>query len=109
MFTDAEIQLVRERGLKYQGTAKINLNQIVLHLSASREFDPKTVGRLREIFVRTGCERLDIRNYVSAVVLKQHLESCNESGIAAKPFQPLGLEVSFPPYIFAVPLHSLSC
>jgi hypothetical protein len=34
---------------------------------------------------------------------------CNESGIAAKPFQPLGSEISFPPYIFAVPLHSLSC
>jgi hypothetical protein len=75
MFTDAEIQLAKERSLKYQGTAKINLNQIVLHPSASREFDPKTVERLREIFVRTGCERLDIRNHVSAVVSRQHLET----------------------------------
>jgi hypothetical protein len=26
---------------------------------------------------------------------------CNESGIVAKPFQPLGSDVSFPPYILS--------
>jgi hypothetical protein len=74
MFTDAKLQLTTERSSKYQETAKINLNQIVFHPSLSRDFDLKNVERLCEIFGKNGCQRLDIRNHVTAVVSKRHLE-----------------------------------
>jgi hypothetical protein len=46
MFTDAELRLAKERRLKYQGTAKINLNQI----SLPSEYDQKNVKRLYNVF-----------------------------------------------------------
>jgi hypothetical protein len=64
MFTDAEIQLVRERGLKYQGTAKINLNQIVLHLSASRELTQKLWDDCAKFL-----SGLAVNDWISAIML----------------------------------------
>jgi hypothetical protein len=75
MFADAEIQLVKERTLKFQGTAKINLNQIVPHLLVSREIDQKNVERLCKIFSKSGCERLSIHHYITTIISKQHLET----------------------------------
>lgn len=73
MYTDAELELTRERDLKYQGTAKINLDRIIPHPSISREFDSKNVERLCEIFGRDGCRRFDLRNHITAVVSRHHL------------------------------------
>ncbi|KAF7136920.1 hypothetical protein CNMCM5793_006582 [Aspergillus hiratsukae] len=74
LLTDTELQLTRERSLKYKGTAKVYINQIVAHPSISRGLDPKNVDRLCEIFSRDRCRRLDVRNHVTAVVSRQHLE-----------------------------------
>ncbi|KAB8069052.1 hypothetical protein BDV29DRAFT_195186 [Aspergillus leporis] len=74
MYTDAELQLARERTLKYQGTAKINLNQIVPHPSIARKLDPKNVHRLCEIFRKDHCRPLDLHNHVTAVVSRHHLD-----------------------------------
>ncbi|KAF7133642.1 hypothetical protein CNMCM5793_004950 [Aspergillus hiratsukae] len=46
MLTDTERQLATERQLKYQGTAKIDLNEISLHPSVDRKVDQKNVERL---------------------------------------------------------------
>lgn len=73
MLTPTEFQLAQERSLKYLGTAKVYINQIVPHPSISRELDPQNVERLSEVFSRDGCRRLDIRNHVTAVVSRQHL------------------------------------
>ncbi|GFF96384.1 hypothetical protein IFM53868_08512 [Aspergillus udagawae] len=72
--TGTELQLTRERSLKYKGTAKVYINQIVTHPSISRGLDPKNVDRLCKIFGRDRCRRLDVRNHVTAVVSRQHLE-----------------------------------
>lgn len=56
MLTDAERQLTTERQLKFQGTAKIELDQISLQPLMSREIDQKNVERLREIFAKDGCQ-----------------------------------------------------
>lgn len=74
ILTDAEVQLTRERSLKYQGTAKIYINQIVPHPSISRELDPKNVVRLCDVFSRDRCRRLDIRNHVTGIVSRRHLD-----------------------------------
>ncbi|KMU73837.1 hypothetical protein CISG_10224 [Coccidioides immitis RMSCC 3703] len=46
MFTDTEIQLSKECNLKYQKTAKIDLNQIFFHPSKCHQLDQKNVERL---------------------------------------------------------------
>lgn len=79
MYADAELELTRERRLKYQGTAKINLDRIIPHPSISREFDSKNVKRLCEVFNRDGCRRLDLRNHITAVVSRQHLNEALHS------------------------------
>ncbi|KAI2835487.1 hypothetical protein CBS11350_10013 [Aspergillus niger] len=73
--TGTELQLTRERSLKYKGTAKVYINQIVAHPSISRGLDPANVDRLCKIFNRDRCRRLDVRNHVTAVVSRQHLET----------------------------------
>jgi hypothetical protein len=71
MFTDAELQLAQERRLKYQGTAKIDLDQI----SLPSTYDEGNVKRLCDIFGKCKCDRLDIRNHVTATVSEQHLQN----------------------------------
>ena len=74
MFTDAELQLMTERCLKYQGTAKIELNRISCHPSAARQLDLKNVERLCEVLRKDGCHRLDVQNHITAVVTRRHLK-----------------------------------
>lgn len=82
MLTDAERQLTTERQLKFQGTAKIELDQISLQPLMSREIDQKNVERLRDIFVKDGCQRQDIRNHVTAIVSRRHLRrACHATGL----------------------------
>ncbi len=82
LLTDTERQLTAERLFKYQGTAKIDLNQISLQPLMSREIDQKNVDRLHNIFAKDGCQRFDIRNHVTAVVSRRHLErACRGAGL----------------------------
>ncbi|KAH2485028.1 hypothetical protein KXW70_006920, partial [Aspergillus fumigatus] len=82
MLTDTERQLATERQLKYQGTAKINLTEISLHPSVDRTIDQKNVERLCHIFLKDGCQRLDIRNHVTAIVSRRHLtRACHDAGL----------------------------
>ncbi|ODM24144.1 hypothetical protein SI65_01734 [Aspergillus cristatus] len=82
MFTNAEWQLTTERKLKYQGTAKIDLDQISFHAFANTKVDQKNVERLCEIFRKDTCRRLDIRNHVTAMISRRHLKrACQAGGI----------------------------
>jgi hypothetical protein len=60
--SNTESQLTAERKQKFQGTAKVNLDQIVPHPSISPELDMKNVDRLCGIF-KDLCRREDIRNH----------------------------------------------
>jgi hypothetical protein len=74
LLTDSERHLTTERQLKYQGTAKIELDQISsFQPLISREIDWNNVERLRQIFAKDGCQRVDIRNHVTATVSRQQL------------------------------------
>jgi hypothetical protein len=73
-FTDAELELVTERCHKYQGTARINLDQICFQPNISRTLDRKNVDRLYEIFKKEGCRRFDVQNHVTATVSRQDLQ-----------------------------------
>ncbi|KAL2848991.1 hypothetical protein BJX68DRAFT_276174 [Aspergillus pseudodeflectus] len=85
LLTETERRLTTERLLKYQGTAKIDLDQIYLQPLTSREIDQKNVDRLRDIFAKDGCQRLDIRNHVTAIVSRRHLgRACQAAGLTAE-------------------------
>ncbi|KAL4801661.1 hypothetical protein BDV18DRAFT_164709 [Aspergillus unguis] len=73
LFTDEEVRLATERRLKYQGTAKVSLNQIQFEPSLPRDLDAKNLTRLREVFRKNRCRRLEVDNHVPAIVSRQHL------------------------------------
>lgn len=84
LFTDAEHQLTAERALKYQGTAKIDLNEITFSSSFTQECDPRNIARLCEVFRKDGCRRLDPRNHVTGVVDKQSLKRARQAASVTK-------------------------
>lgn len=71
MFSSTELRLARERRLKFQGTAKINISQI----SLPSEYKPDNVERLRRIFDSEDCDRLSLPNHVVATISREHLMS----------------------------------
>ncbi|BDD59040.1 hypothetical protein MAP00_004277 [Monascus purpureus] len=73
LFTEEELRLATERRLKYLGTAKVPINQIQFDPPLPRDLDPKNLNRLREIFRKNRCRRLDIDNHVPAIVSQQDL------------------------------------
>ncbi|KAL4744558.1 hypothetical protein BDW72DRAFT_208921 [Aspergillus terricola var. indicus] len=80
-FTDTERRLASERHLRYQGTAKVWLDEIYHH--SESELDGVKLDRLRRIFRKDGCRRLDIRNHATAVVSREVLEtSLSNAGIS---------------------------
>jgi hypothetical protein len=73
-FTQVETRLASERHLKYQGTAKVGLDEITFHPTSTTKVDEAKLERLRRIFRKEGCRRLDVRNHATAVVSKTHLD-----------------------------------
>ena len=75
LFTQTELRLATERRLKYQGVAKISLDQLHFDPNSSRELDSKNLERLNRIFRKEGCRRLIIENHVPAIVSWRHVET----------------------------------
>lgn len=73
LFTDEEIRLATERRLKYLGAAKVSIYQFQFDPPLPRDLDPKNLDRLREIFRKNRCRRLDVDNHVPAIVSRQDL------------------------------------
>jgi Protein of unknown function (DUF3723) len=71
MFSGAELRLAKERRLKYQGTAKIDIS----HISLPSEYNRDNVERLRGIFQHEGCDRLSLPNHIIATMSKENLQS----------------------------------
>jgi hypothetical protein len=72
-FTDQEVRLATERRLKYVGTAKVNISQIHFDPPLPRDLDLKNLERLRGIFRKNSCRRLDVDNHVPAIVSQHDL------------------------------------
>lgn len=72
-FTEQEVRLATERRLTYCGAAKISISQIQFEPPLPRALDLKNVDRLRGVFRKNRCRRLDVQNYVPATVSRQHL------------------------------------
>ncbi|RHZ60740.1 DUF3723 domain-containing protein [Aspergillus thermomutatus] len=73
LFTEEEIRLAAERRRKYMGTAKVIISQIQFDPPLPRDLDPKNLDRLREIFRKNRCRRLDVDNHVPAIVSQEDL------------------------------------
>jgi hypothetical protein len=73
VFTEEEIQLAAERRRKYIGTAKVSISQLQFDPPLPQDLDPKNLGRLREIFRKNCCRRLDVDNHVPAIVSQEDL------------------------------------
>lgn len=75
---------MRERRLKFKGTARIDLEDIC-YPQYARELDSKNVERLCGLFRETGCHRFDVQNHITAVVGHQALKrACRSAKMKVK-------------------------
>jgi hypothetical protein len=111
-FLEEEHRLALETRKKYRGTASVKLE--VLHFAY--EEDAENVTRLKRFFRKNGCNRLDIRNHIPAIINQEQLDIAIEySKISAKalmassPTDPRGSypTLSFPPEFRLKCLHGL--
>lgn len=72
-FTQRETQLATERRLKFQGTAKVSLDEIQFDSQISRQLDQRNVNRLCNIFQEEGCQNLAVAHRVPVIVARHHL------------------------------------
>ena len=61
---EEEYRLVAETSIKYRGTACIALEA----LTFACEADEGNIIRLKQLFKKNSCNRLDIRNYIPAMI-----------------------------------------
>ncbi|QSS63937.1 hypothetical protein I7I51_00998 [Histoplasma capsulatum] len=72
-FTERETRLAAERRLKFQGTARVDLDQIFFDPQSSRQLDHKNGDRLCRIFQEEGCQSMALAHRVPAAVSRQNL------------------------------------
>lgn len=73
LFTEEELQLASERRLKYIGAVKVSISQISFDPPLPRNLDSKNLDRLRGVFRKNRCRRLDVDNHVPAIVSPHNL------------------------------------
>lgn len=106
-FTETETRLASERRLKFQGTAKVNLDDISFHPTLAHNVDERKLDQLRRIFHKEGCRRLDIRNNVTAVVSRTDLQTALDNGHVAPQALLTNLPTCLPRLSF--PARQLQC
>ncbi|EGE04044.1 hypothetical protein TEQG_03078 [Trichophyton equinum CBS 127.97] len=85
-FTRPEVLVANERHLKYQGVAKVDINQINF-TQHETSLDTQKAERLRKIFLKEGCYRLDVRNHIPCTISSQHLNtSLERAGVTRSGF-----------------------
>jgi hypothetical protein len=73
IFTEQEVRLTAERRIKYIDASKVSFCQIQFEPPLPRDLDPKNLDRLRNIFRKNRCRRLDVQNHVPATVSRHNL------------------------------------
>jgi hypothetical protein len=74
-FTEKETALAIERRLKFQGTAKVDLDQMHFDAEFTRPIDQRVVDRLCNLFRKDECHNLALENRVPATVSRHHLSA----------------------------------
>lgn len=77
-FTRRETRIATERHLKFQGTAKVNVDEICFNSQSNRQLDQKNIDRLCRIFQEEGCQNLSLAHHVPATVCRRHLTASLE-------------------------------
>jgi hypothetical protein len=72
-FSQREVALANERRLKFQGVAKVNLDEICFDSQSNRQLDRKNVERLCKIFREEGCQHLAVEHRIPAIVSQRGL------------------------------------
>lgn len=89
VFTEQEVRLAAERRLTYFGAAKISIVQIQFEPPLPRGLDPKNLDRLRGIFRKNRCRRLDVHNHVPATVSRHDLsEALQKANLSQQSLLP---------------------
>ncbi|KAJ5569140.1 hypothetical protein N7450_011626 [Penicillium hetheringtonii] len=84
-----EARLAAERRLTYFGAAKISIGQIQFEPPLPRGLDPKNLDRLRGIFRKNRCRRLDVHNHVPATVSRHDLsEALQKANLSQQSLLP---------------------
>jgi hypothetical protein len=73
LFTEEEVRLASERRLKYQGSAKVGINEIEFDPPLPRDMDSKNLDRICQIFQKNRCRRLDVENRIPVIVSRNDL------------------------------------
>jgi hypothetical protein len=77
-----DVRLEGERRLKYQGTARINLDVLYFSWEQLCRKDNKRIQKLERCFEREGCHRLPPLNHVAAIVNSSDLDAAmRRSGV----------------------------
>ena len=99
-----EERLNREKGIRYKGTASIEIQVLQFPAQKIGRTSGKNVERLKKVFRNEGCERLILRNHVPAMIHQGQLDlALQASGLSAEhlltdPHGPRGSypELNFP-------------
>ena len=108
--SEEEHRLAAETSIKYRGTACIALEA----LTFAYEADERNVMRLKQLFKKNGCNRLDVRNHVPAVISQEQLDiAIRHSKTTAKALMDSChtreslVELTFPAHVRLQCLHGL--
>ncbi|KAJ6070728.1 hypothetical protein N7467_012047 [Penicillium canescens] len=75
IFTDNEMQVARERRVKYLGTVKVNIAEIEFEPPLPQDLDLDNLERLRGIFRKQGCRRFEVNHFIPAIVSQDAFEA----------------------------------
>ncbi|KOC13279.1 hypothetical protein AFLA70_368g000561 [Aspergillus flavus AF70] len=75
LFTEEEVRLASERHLKYQGSAKVSINDIEFDPPLPRDLDSRNLDRICQIFRKNRCRRLDVENRIPVIVARNDLST----------------------------------
>jgi hypothetical protein len=75
IFTEDEIQVARERRVKYLGTAKVNIAEIEFEPPLPQDLNLENLERLRSIFRKEGCRRLEVNHFIPVIVSRDAFEA----------------------------------
>ena len=78
LFTEEEVRLASERRLKYQGSAKVSINDIEFDPPLPRDLDSRNLDRICQIFRKNRCRRLDVENRIPVIVARNDLSTALE-------------------------------
>jgi len=81
---EEEVRLEAEKRLKFKGTARIRLKQLHFLWNDAKKLNKKNVDRLKGIFQRHGCRKVEVRYRVLAIIDEGRLDAA----IAAAEISP---------------------